>query len=461
MTSLSNRVQGKLQQSFDENNMTLSFKSDHIIVNDSENYTMEKIQEIIKSVGFFPLISRTKDNNIVFTVCPFAAPDFFIPNELKRFGRIEFNAKILSKSLVSSQKSENLYFTKKDLTILFNSRAVINSKIEKIEDKWEAVNHFRSFVSSALSKGLCELISKNVKNDHPIIEIGSGIGYSLDKVPNIIRTQRTEDECKLLGQTTSEPIYKLDIEGIYNTLLESGKKIPLFFALDVFDTFSSQLRKTSLFQLSQLQNSGDRILIMLDTNPCLDVIIEQLETLYPDDVMLPYYPLSNDPSKMSLIVVPSKNMTKKPSHEDLINMINQEAVTIMTGKVSEFQKRLHQMQEQLDLQVIHLEDFFAKQVSQELLEAGYETEIYYHNSFTSGELPKGLSAVKQDLVYKPVTDTASVRQWSLKDEKLIDSLAKKNLKLPEHFNDEFLSSLKQNQHKIFGAEILVINAKKI
>lgn len=439
MTYFSSGVQERLEHVFSKNKMILSVQSDYIIVEDSDACSKEKIQRIVESAGFCPLISQSKINkNFVFSVSPYKIPSFF-----------------------TSNKNEGLYFTGSELIELLTPHFFVFDKKEKVEDKWTQVNSFRSFVTPALSKGLCELVSKYAKTDSPVIEIGSGIGYSLDELPNVIRTQACPDECRLLTESISSPVYNLDIQGIYKCLAESGKKVPLFFALDVFDTLSSDLRKTSFLQLSQLQNTGDRILIMLDTNPYFDVTIKHLETLNPDHAVFPYYPLSNDPAKFSVILVPTKYMEHKPTQSQFLEIIEQELTTIMSGRISELQYGLHQLQVKFNLKVINLEDFFAEQVKNELIEAGYEAEIYYHNSFTCDDVPKGLPGIKQDLLYKPVTDSASVRQWCITDEKLLDSLSKKGLSLPDHFNEEFLISLRENQQKIFGAEILVINAKKI
>lgn len=62
--------------------------------------------------------------------------------------------------------------------------------------------------------------------------------------------------------------------------------------------------------------------------------------------------------------------------------------------------------------------------------------------------------------YKSVTDRATVRQWSVHDQKLVNWLATKNLKLPNHFDEPFLNDLRKKGQKIFGAEMLVIEATK-
>lgn len=71
MTYLSGGIQGRLQQAFSKNNMTLNVSSDCIIAEGSNACSKEKIQGIIESAGFCPLMSESKiDRNFVFTVVP-------------------------------------------------------------------------------------------------------------------------------------------------------------------------------------------------------------------------------------------------------------------------------------------------------------------------------------------------------------------------------------------------------
>lgn len=457
MTYLTDRAQSRFQQAFFENNMTLNIRPDCIVAENSHAYTKEKIQEIIDSVGFCPLISENKiDGNFAFTVVPYKIPDFF--KQSTPVDHSELASSIVKSSLdfKAVEKEKGLYFTKDELLKLLERQKFIRTDEFKPEDDWWAINGYRSSVSTPLNKGLSEVISKHVKDGHPIIEFGSGIGYTLsDSLSSkTIRTQPRQAECQSLSKSISEPIYQTDIEGIYKCLLESGKKIPLFFALNVFDTLSSSLRKTSFSQISQLQNSGDRILIMLDANPYLDAIIGHLESLYPKHVIFPFFPLTKDPCKFSVIIVPIEYAQHKPTQSQFDEMISQGAMTIINGRVSQTQCRLHQLQKKFGLKVIVLEDFFAKQVKDELVQVGYQADVYYHASFTTEDPPKGLPKIKQDLIYKPVTDTATVRQWCLTDETFLNSLSKKGLALPNHFNGEFLFSLRERGKKYLEQKFL-------
>lgn len=365
-------------------------------------------------------------------------------------------------SIYSSDSTQ--YFEINELSSLLERNAYVCGKEGiSVEDKWSKVNNFRAIVSSALNKGLSDILSQNIKGEHPIVEIGSGIGYKLPESisAKTIRIQPGPSECELLKRSISDPIYQMNIEDLYNSLVDNGKKIPLFFALNVFDTMSTDERKANLLRISQLQNPDDRILIMLDTNPLFDKTIKQLESLYPKHVALPYFPPKTEYNKFSVIMVPVEFIEFNPNENELLKIIEQESRALALGYLTEMQYGLSLLQNKLNLKVVALEDFFVDQVKEELNEIGYTSNIYYHASFTAGDLPAGFSTVKQDLLYKSVTDSATVRQWCLTDENLLNRLSKKGLSLPDHFNDGFLSDLKEKGQKILGAEILVIEAKKI
>lgn len=215
---------------------------------------------------------------------------------------------------------------------------------------------------------------------------------------------------------------------------------------------SPKQRQACFTQISQLQCRGDRLLIMLDTNPDITQIVQQLELLHPEHAAMPYVPLTNECGKCSVVMVPG---IPKPSEKDFINMANEDAIASSTGHPSERQRALHKLQEALNLKIIKLEDFFADQVQRELTAIGYKTNISYHASFAIEPRP-----IEQDLIYKPVADAMTVRQWAVTDKKLLSLLAQKGLSLPSHFNKPFLDDLRKKGQTIVGAEILVIEAIK-
>lgn len=427
----------RLREGFAKTEMSLEVRDDHIVAKGSSKCTEDRVDEVVREIGFMPLFSNYKiDSNYVFTIMPYKVPKFFIES-----------------TAVTEMREVFKRFT-------FAPRKEAEAK-----DRWDDVNRFRAMVSPALDKGLSEIVGTYAKDDQPVIEIGSGIGYTLERsvAARTIRTQYHLNDCQLLSESFSGPIYQMDIAEVCRTLEKSGKKAPLFFALNVFDALSQKDRKASFTQIGRVQNAGDQILIMLDTNPYLESVLERLKTLYPESVPFPYYPKGYDPNKFSLIMVPMKNVgiKRQPTAADLCKRMTQESETIARGGISHEQMQFRRLQQQHNLPVIVLEDFFVELLNYELAEAGYEAESCYHAAFTSGVLPKGLRAqVKQDLMYKSVTDSVSVRQWDPKAEKFVEALSTKQLSLPTHINEEYLSAMRKKGHHLFGAEILLIVATK-
>ncbi len=69
----------RLQQDFIENSLSIDVKSDHIIVENSQNQAQEKVSKIVESAGFCPLISKNKiNNNFAFTITLTKSLNFLI-----------------------------------------------------------------------------------------------------------------------------------------------------------------------------------------------------------------------------------------------------------------------------------------------------------------------------------------------------------------------------------------------
>lgn len=468
MTYFFPEVQTRLQQAFIQNNLSIDVQPDHFEVENSQNQieaqTEGKIRKIVSSLGFYPVISKNRiNNNFVFTMTPYTIPEFFAQKQVSKSSSD-------IQTLVTPKKVEikSNYFKIHEIEELVKSFTFV-SKEELVvpQDRWAGLNDCRAFVTSALSNAVSEIILKNIQShapiDAPIIEIGSGIGYTLseDLRSKTITTQPNVSDCQLLQASIRDPIYQLDIEGIYNSLISSQKKVSLFFALNVFDTLSVADRKKSFSQISQLQNSGDRILIMLDTNPFLNVILEHLESLYPEHAIFPYY--LTDPSKFSVIIVPIEHSpSPKLSINKFIEAMKLEyRERMLHGGASSMQYVLHDLQKEFNLKVICLEDVFVKQVRQELHEAGYKSNVYYHASFQIEDRHKNTSHIEKDLLYKGITDHPTVRGCSVTNEELLSSLDQKGLRVPEEFNEAFLLELRKKGRKIGGAEILVVEATKL
>ncbi len=79
MNYLASGIQQRLQQAFIYTDISLNVKSDHIVLENSQNQNEEKIRQIVESAGFCPLISKNKiNNNFALTIVPYKIPEFFI-----------------------------------------------------------------------------------------------------------------------------------------------------------------------------------------------------------------------------------------------------------------------------------------------------------------------------------------------------------------------------------------------
>lgn len=493
MIYLSNRE--SLEAAFAQEHISMNVKSNYVVAENSQDCTEEKIAKIIQSVGFVPILSRNKiTRNVVFTVVPYEIPEFFVvAKNVNKTARIpvksqpiksEFfvgDASADSQSSSSSQLSEpgNLstssfealvkdesagkaeenssYFSREEIFKLLQDALFIESQEKMLKDLSLLANYMRRFSSTALSSGLLsssnagflEILSQKMKDQDVIAEIGR----------KKISIQSYDAYC----HSIPGPEYELNVEGLHQRLIESRKKIPLFLTLHEFDRTSPEARKTSLQKLSELQNPGDRIMTMLKTTPSLDIIVPQLESLYPGHAVSPYFDLASESRKLSIVMIPLEFISYKLSANAIAKLLKREGPYVAKGMISKPLYGVYLLQKEYNLKIINLEDFFVEQVKNELEQVGYTVNSYYHTSFTTGNAPteeEGVEKVKQDLIYEAVTDTTRIRQWSLSDEKLWNNLKQKGIQLPSHFNASFLSDLRENGHKIFGSEILVIEGTK-
>lgn len=239
---LVNGIQEKLQEAFLAEGIAIHVKLDHVIVDNSQKQTEEKIRRIITSASFFPIISKKRiDGNFAFTLLPYKTPDFFFKVTDPEESKLEsppYESKLES-PLVHAERDKPPYFNKDEISQLLKHKAFKESKGEFSSpfDAWSRSNNFRSYVSPALNKGLSEIITKSAKGEvEPIVELGSGIGYAFPEIlsSQIIRIQPRLPECQLLSRSISSPIYQVNIEDFSKILSVKAKKIPLFFCFKRF-----------------------------------------------------------------------------------------------------------------------------------------------------------------------------------------------------------------------------------
>lgn len=447
-----------------EQKIKVDAKADFFLVSDLNT----NIVQLLEERGFCPIVSQNKvGGKVAFTVTPYSQPLLFLSDrfEIKR---------IPADPVTESNSDRANLFSYEDLTKLFK-KAVL-TPVGQSKDNWAGLNMHRSLVTHTFNQTLTEVVTQYTQ-DSPILEIGSGAGYRLsDKLSSkLIRTQADVDDYYTLKRSESDhkPIYNLDVRDIYKLCCNSGKKIPLFFALNVFDAMADEIRSDCFSQIAQLQSSGGRLLILSDTNPEYQHTIRRLEAQNPGAVAIPYLSLCGECTKLSAVLVPKK-LNPYPSDLGFLSIGNSEMNSIFSLGKSMFQDKIHDVVEKLNLQVIALNDYNTNQVKSELEKNGYECRVYYHTTFTVGDCLSGemerftapvnftepKSFTKYDLVYKQGSDIAAIRTCCLPSEKFSAWLATKKLSLPKGVDKAFLKELRRNRLKLFGAEVLVIEATK-
>lgn len=437
--------QSTFQSYFAAEGISIDVKKDHVEVPNTLNFnTSEKIQKFLQAVTLFcPIIAQNSTRQKwCITVVPFALPRFF------------------------SENSSYLGFEEIKNRLSGDEIVYIDEGV--IIDRWEGINFHRAGVFSALQKGLSEIIESYAPGDCPIVEIGSGSGYTFsnDILSRLIRSQIDNDEAILLTRATTDPVYKTDIEGIYECLKTSGKKIPLFFGLNVFDSMCQEERECSIAQLSKLQNSGDHILILLDANPNLTIIIPELELCYPKHVFLPFLPLELVPAKTSVIAIPYAYAPVQSPEEfkenELTKLFLKEVAALNKSRPTHFQRKLHELHAEHDFDIIPLEDFYLDKIQGTLQKGGYSVESYYHNAFVTESRLSGFYG-NLELGYRGVADVITTRGWSRDDifTTFATSLKEKQLCLPSEITPDYMRVVTHRGEMVLGTEILVVAAKKL
>lgn len=436
MSYLDAGVYSRLKQVFSLQDSTLSVGPNFIVINANPCPAALKVAQAVQIAGFCPVISQNSvAGHFAFTVVPYAMPDFFRGNS----------------------KACN-YFTTEEIQELFKDKLHVYRKIEDVEisDPWKNINRERSRVSAGITKVFSEVIEWHFKDHLPAIEIGSGKGYIFSEhlSKRIVRAQPDLVECHILSETTS--VHMMSIKDIFDSLISSNKKVSLFFAVNVFDTLSADLRLQSLLQMSLLQNPGDKILFLLDVNPYANTVIDLLKNRHPNHEILPYICPTMKPSKIRFVLVPSENVDGQLSVNELCDMTKQERTRNNHKEISKRQLSINELQKELDLEIVVLEDLYIEFMQSDLQKAGYSFKSYYHAAFAPNEAP---SNVSQNLMYRAVNEVGGIRQWNVKDEVLKEFLIKNGIILP-HFDPDFLASLKTEGKVLQGAEVLVIEAEK-
>lgn len=349
------------------------------------------------------------------------------------------------------------HFTLEEIRDLLDSDKY-NCNTFTIPNRWKKINDLRAEVAPALTQGLFELLFPRVKENQPLIELGSGVGYSFSEElsKRVIKTQPSIFEGRDLQNQTSDPVYRLNILNLCNRLSQSGKNVPLFFALNVFDTMSKDERMSNLTHLSKLQEKGDKIVVMLDVNPFLNTMFDELFEQYPNHGIWPYFDPEKSCHKLSVVIIPTKYAENPPKNcIELCKLFDKCTKDIdNTGRASSASEYMR-LQQTHNCKIITLEDYYAEQVKGQLEELGYEARSFYHSAYVIDRFVR-----EGPLTYKPITDYPHIRDWSVQDENLLEFLSSKGLDIPDDIKKIPVSDLRERNLQIFGAEFLVIEGTK-
>jgi hypothetical protein len=342
------------------------------------------------------------------------------------------------------------------------------------DSKWGPVNSFRDIVKPVLNQALSEIIEKNYFNNGVIIEIGAGHNYNIkNELDNkIIRIQPDEHDFQFLTIKKITNIYNCDVENLVRKIksYDINKKVPLIWALNVFDCMSCDERNKNIDYICSIQKIGDKLLLIHDANPELHKILQEIKNDFKADLIFPFFESSDQRDynySMKVVILPygACNIQKNLDINSFIRLIDKEIQLRMHSKGYKIFYDIYNWQKENNAKIICLEDYYKEKMIKLLNEKGYETKAYYYNSFTVQnfkELQIESQVIKQPLIYKAVTDMkGSVRQWDLNDNNLIQNLALKGLSIPEKYNAEFVDELNKNNNKLIGAELLVIECTKV
>ncbi len=408
----------------------------------SADHPQIKIRRIIESINLFPIIAVDPvSRDFCFTVVPFAVPNFF-----------------------KLQPLEDRHFSTQELQKLFNERLFTSFEDNRIiKNPCDGINESRLYVKPALNQLLTELLSDACKKDQAIVEIGSGVGYAF--APHLkdrmIRTQLDADQGLSLARE-GEAVYRLSINDFSKFLTDSDKSLPFVFALKVFDVLSQKERKEALAQLSKVQKTGDKLMILLDSPPCIHQgYIDEIEDAYPGCGVYPYIQYNHQTcAPLRFILVPDALANRaRPKAPEIGDMDKADRNALIdTNQRNPRQEWLKELHEKHHLQVIGRVTFYEEQMKAALDEAGYQVKRYYDASFIQGIVPENCIQQDDPFIYKSVSDSFTIREWDLTGEER-GWLGKRSITLPDRFTEEFGKNLPKGEH-LLGAEIFVLEATK-
>lgn len=377
-------------------------------------------------------------------------------------------ALVILQSFTSVAQAQGPYFTFDELESLLkkftSERSVQAQDVNGSNWNEDGIVSFRNKVSPSLNQGIAKLF-ESVPAETPIVEIGSGSTYQFP-TENVIRLQPEHTVFRKIEKLRGA--FQVSAQEFLDALpADSGKHIPYYFALNVFDVMPVQERVATIKSIAKTQSPDDVLLIVSDTNPFINTMLNELSDEYPDSVIYPYFPLPNENEGMfysvSAVIIPKALAFS--SGLPLLTMDSNSFGDLMTSEaiirsqyhaISELFAVIGALKNKNKLQVVALESYYAKKLKT-ILEPYYDVKVSYHTSFVKVDAELFPTLV-QPIIYKPVSDCGgTIRQWSWAADRLVNRLKGKGLALPQDCSSEILS---QSNQKLIGSEMLVIKGTR-
>lgn len=258
------------------------------------------------------------------------------------------------------------------------------------DNRWSLLYQARDEVAPTAGKAIHAILGIFLKGTFPIVELGAGTGYDVpvedypeyrDICSRIIHTQPSAEDCETFCASRQEPIYKMGIEDIFKL----KKPIPAFFALNVFDTFSTPLKRDCVSKISQMQTTGDRTILMQDVHPMIEILWEDLITTYPDFLCLPYFPTNKFASCM---LIPKcccgdalQEWTSNYTPEMMFLLFGKEANQKMDGITTPLQTALNAFKQKQHVKTFTILQFFESRMRKLFESHQYVVETGHHRAF--------------------------------------------------------------------------------
>lgn len=328
---------------------------------------------------------------------------------------------------------------------------------EMLPYRWLEVENSRLFVRESFSLGIEEILEENLDPDEPIIEIGSGVIHLKKSIDDrLIRLQPESSDYYFLKDNGMKNSFQINISDFTELTSKINEKIHSYFALNVFDTLERSLRRDIISKIENTQISGDKFIILQSTNAYFEAMTKEIyDTINKTPVI--YLPEKRQETLLALL---ENHRERRKTYEEVLSNIKVHLTEQTSKKAKSYQAVLKQMVQNGNVQVIGMEAFYQKTITNELENAGYNVQSHYFCKLVTEMLTTQMPDYQ--LLYHPIAGASKLIEISHENIRdLHDMLKEKKIKFPKFIDANFLKMLKEHNQVMQAAEFLVIIATKI